>query len=78
MLVPPLLRDKLQSYLNERITLREFETWFTQEFWADRYVYNTKILEMVYEIELQVADYRAGHKTLEQLCSFFEESLTTV
>ncbi len=70
MKIPSGLRDRIQAYLDEDVTLREFEDSFVKEFWSDKYYYRT--LDVVFEIELGIAEYRGGSRTHEQLNHLFE------
>jgi hypothetical protein len=51
------IRDKLASYLLGEISLEDFKDWFVPILWNIENSQNRSAINMVYEIELRLAEY---------------------
>jgi len=51
------IRNKLASYLVDEISLEEFEDWFVPSSWNVVNNQNQVAIDLVYEIELLLAEY---------------------
>jgi len=65
------IRDKLASYLVGEISLAEFEDWFVPASWNVAQSNNQNAINLVYEIELWLAEYSDGHWREDELKQHF-------
>ena len=54
------IRAKLASYLAEEISLEEFEDWFVAASWNVIYRESKNAIDLVYDIELLLAEHSKG------------------
>jgi hypothetical protein len=73
------IRDRLSQYLDEGISLGQFEEWFVPVAWGIPRTANQDTLGLVGEIELRLAEFSNGHWTepelrtkLEPLATFYK------
>lgn len=64
------IRYKLMSYLLGEISLQSFEDWFVPSSWNVDQSKNQDAINMVYEIELRLAEFSNGHRSEEELKDF--------
>lgn len=70
------IRDWLGQYLDEAISLRQFEEWFVPVAWGIPRTANQGILGLVGEIELRLAEFSNGHWTEPELRAKLEPLAT--
>jgi hypothetical protein len=70
------IREKLSSYLVGKISLEEFEDWFVLESWNVAQSNNSNAVNLVYEIELWLAEYSDGHWSEKQLKNYLVPLVT--
>lgn len=70
------IREKLASYLVGEISLREFEDWFVPASWNVAQSNNSNAVNLVYEIELWLAEYSDGHWAEQDLKNHLKPLLT--
>jgi hypothetical protein len=61
------IRDKLGSYLLGEISLEDFKDWFVPSSWDVDHQNNQAAINMVYEIELRLAEYSNGYWSEDEL-----------
>jgi len=61
------IRDKLASYLVGEISLRDFEDWFVPVSWNVIHSGNQVAVNLVYEIELWIAEFSDGFWSEDEL-----------
>lgn len=61
------IREKLASYLVGEISLEDFEDWFVSASWNVSQSKNQSAINMVYEIELRLAEYSDGFRSEDEL-----------
>ena len=61
------IRQQLARYLAKRITLDDFEDWFVAESWNVHRDENTAATDLVFELELRLAEFSNGHWTEDDL-----------
>src|SRR5581483_2526465 len=61
------IHEALREYLEGRVPLREFEDWFVSRTWNVRQFDDPSLNDLVYEIELRLAEYTNGHRTEGEL-----------
>jgi hypothetical protein len=66
------IREKLASYLVGEISLREFEDWFVPASWNVAQSNNSNAVNLVYEIELWLAEYSDGHWNEQELKNYLK------
>jgi hypothetical protein len=62
-----IIRDKLASYLVGELSLEDFEDWFVPESWNVAQTNDQNATNLVYEIELWLAEYSNGHWSEDEL-----------
>ncbi len=73
------IRNKLAQYLASAISLRAFQEWFVPLTWDIQNTQCLHVLDLVYGIELKIAEYTNGHLSeddLRQALSPMVESYT--
>jgi hypothetical protein len=68
MLSEPDVRNKMKDYLENQISLEAFNDWLAPIIWDAKKLDSTT-KELVYSIELFIAEYSSGHRTKEDLRS---------
>jgi hypothetical protein len=63
------IRDWLGQYLDDAISLRQFEDWFVPVAWGIPRTANPGTLGLVGEIELRLAEFSNGHWSEAELRS---------
>jgi hypothetical protein len=66
------IRDRLARYLNDDISLHEFEEWFVPVAWSIEQTQNANAIELAGEVELRLAEFSNGDWTEAELRSKFE------
>ena len=66
------IREKLASYLVGEISLGEFEDWFVPASWNVAQSNNSNAVNLVYEIELWLAEYSDGHWNEQELKNYLK------
>jgi hypothetical protein len=61
------MREKLASYLFGEISLEDFEDWFVSASWNVNQSKNQAAINIVYEIELRLAEYSDGFRSEVEL-----------
>jgi len=61
------IRDKLASYLLGEVSLEDFKDWFVPASWNVDHSNNRAAINMVYEIELRLAEYSNGYWSEDEL-----------
>jgi len=61
------IRDRLASYLVGEISLQDFEHWFVPSSWNIVQSKNQAAVNLVYEIELWLAEYSDGFWSEDEL-----------
>ena len=61
------LRDRLVAYLADEISLLEFQEWFVPRLWGVDEHADPTTQELWFEVELRLAEYTSGHRTVEEL-----------
>ena len=61
------IREKLASYFEGRISLEDFEDWFVSASWNVVQSKNRQLIDMVYDIELLLAEFTDGCWTQAEL-----------
>jgi len=61
------LENKLKDYIAGDITLSEFEGWFVPAYWNIHHRRDDDLSQIVYEIELRLAEYSNGDWSEEEL-----------
>src|SRR5579862_1931524 len=56
------IRVALREYLEGRMTLHAFEDWFVSHTWNVRQFAHPSLNDLVYEVELRLAEYTNGHR----------------
>jgi hypothetical protein len=69
------LRKKLVSYITGNISLSEFEDWFVPTLWTVHKRNDEKLSDMVYEIELRLAEYSNGDWSENELKEHLQEKI---
>jgi len=69
-----LLNNKLSDYIAGRVSLSEFVVWFVPTYWNIDSINEKELSQIVYKIELELAEYTYGHWTEDEL----KEHLNTV
>ena len=54
------IHDRLFAYLAKKISLREFEDWFFPKTWDMDNLDETALLDLIYQIKLNWAEYSGG------------------
>ncbi|MGO8761579.1 MAG: hypothetical protein ACLP2P_02315 [Desulfobaccales bacterium] len=70
------IRDKLASYLLEEISLEDFVDWFVPTSWNVAQCTNQNAINLVYEIELWLAEYSDGHWNEHELKNHLRQLVT--
>jgi hypothetical protein len=65
------IRDKLGRYLLGKISLEDFKDWFVPASWNVDHSNNQAAINMVYEIELRLAEYSNGYWSENELQQLF-------
>lgn len=60
------IRDQLARYLAGEISLQVFEEWFVSHSWDVNRTGNENAVELVYKIELRLAEFSKGHRTEQE------------
>jgi hypothetical protein len=63
------IRDRLSAFLADEISLHDFEDWFFPKTWDVDKLDEPDLLDLVYQIKLDWAEFTDGHWSLEQLRS---------
>ncbi len=63
------IRDRLSAFLADEISLHDFEDWFFPKTWDVDELDEPDLLDLVYQIKLDWAEFTDGHWSLEQLRS---------
>jgi hypothetical protein len=63
------IHDRLSAFLAGEISLREFEDWFFSETWSIDTLDEPALLDLVYQIKLDWAEYTNGDYSLEEFRS---------
>ncbi len=63
------IRDRLSAYLASEISLQDFEDWFFPKTWDVDKLDDPALLDPVYEIKLNWAEFSNGDWTEEELRS---------
>ncbi len=66
------------SYLLDEISLAELEEWLVSESWDVHKHRDQGVQDLVYGIELLLAEHSSGHRTEEELREEFRKLLSTV
>jgi hypothetical protein len=61
------LKNKIGDYIAGKISLEEFEDWFVSAYWNVHHRNNEELTQMVYEIELRLAEYSEDLWTEDEL-----------
>ena len=61
------LKNKLSEYIAGEISLSEFEDWFVPTYWNVHQRNHKELINMVYDMELRLAEYSSGCWTEEEL-----------
>jgi hypothetical protein len=61
------IRDKLGSYLLGEFSLEDFKDWFVPVSWDVDHGNNQAAINLVYEIELRLAEYSDGYWSEDEL-----------
>lgn len=61
------VRQQLARYASGEILLAEFQTWFVPNTWTVERDADPKASQLVYRIELLLAEYSSGHWTESEL-----------
>jgi len=61
------IRDRLSALLADEISLHDFEDWFFPKTWDVDKLDEPDLLDLVYQIKLDWAEFTDGHWSLEQL-----------
>lgn len=61
------LKNKLSEYIAGRNSLSEFEDWFVPTYWNVLTGEDEELSDMVYDIELELAEYSISVWTEEEL-----------
>ena len=61
------IRNKLARYLADEISLRTFQEWLVPATWDIATPGDTIAQDLVYEIELRLAEYTNRHRTKKEL-----------
>jgi hypothetical protein len=70
------IREKLVIYLVEEISLEDFEDWFVSASWNVSQSKNQAAINMVYEIELRLAEYSDGFRSEDELKNYLRPLVT--
>ena len=65
------IRDKLASYLIGNISLSDFEDWFVSSSWNVMQRENKNTIDLVYDIELILAEHSRGCWNDEEIKQLF-------
>ena len=66
------IRDHLLAYLAGEISLRDFEDWFFPKTWEVDKFGDTALLDLVYQIKLDWAEFSNGDWSEEELRSMLK------
>lgn len=61
------IREKIASYLGNKLALDSFEDWLVQQSWNMHRDASREAQELVSAVELRLAEYSSGHLSEEQL-----------
>ena len=61
------LKNKLSEYIAGEITLSEFKDWFVPTYWNVHKRDDEELSNLVYDIELRLAEYSNGDWTESEL-----------
>jgi hypothetical protein len=63
------IRDRLSAYLAGEISLHDFEDWFFAKTWSIDALDEPALLDLVYQIKLDWAEFTEGVSSLEEFRS---------
>jgi len=72
------IRERLISYLLGEISLAELEEWVVSETWNVHQTGDQSTQDLVFSVELLLAEHSSGHRTEEELREEFRKLLSTV
>jgi hypothetical protein len=72
------IRDNLASYLLREISLSDFEDWFVSASWNVVQSKNQDSIDLVYEIELLLAEFSNGDWSEEELKDNFRPLVSNI
>jgi hypothetical protein len=72
------IRQRLLDWLDERISLREFEDWFVPSTWSAHRENDPEAESLADEIEMNLSEYSGGEQSLEQLKGSLRELVNSV
>jgi len=62
------IREKLEEFLTDKIALDEFYDWLAPIVWdVEEHPQYSKEKDLLYSIELFIAEYTSGHRSKEDL-----------
>jgi hypothetical protein len=61
------LKNRVSDYIAGEISLEEFEDWFVPTYWNVLTGKEEELSQMVYDIELRLAEYSRGNWTEHEL-----------
>lgn len=70
--------DKINDYVSGKITLPFFETWFTGATWnAESESHPAETINLIGTVELYLAEFSNGHRTLDELANLLSIAAKT-
>ena len=66
------IRDRLTAYLADEISLHDFEDWFFPKTWSIDKLSEPALLDLVYQIKLDWAEFTNGDWSEEELRSMLQ------
>jgi exonuclease VII small subunit len=67
MIIDSDVRNKIEAYLANSISLREFEDWLTETSWNMHKDSFEATIELVNDIELSLAEFSNSHLSVKEL-----------
>ena len=61
------LKNKLIEYISGELSISEFEDWFIPSYWNVHRRNDEELSNLVYDIELELAEYSIGDWTEKEL-----------
>lgn len=72
------IRDHILAYIAGEISLRDFEDWFFPKTWEADKSGDTDLLDLVYQIKLDWAEFTNGDRSEKDLRSMLKSSAERV
>ena len=72
------IREYLRRFLGGEVSLGDFEDWFVVHSWNVHQMGDPSLADLVYEIELRLAEYTNGHRTEDELRRVLVPTLNTM